>query len=39
MGEAECLITGDRDLLVMSPFHEILIVTPADFIAALGPRR
>jgi putative PIN family toxin of toxin-antitoxin system len=34
MGEADCLITGDRDLLVMSPFHDIPIVTPADFLAA-----
>ena len=33
MGEADCLITGDRDLLVMSPFHDIPIVTPADFLA------
>ncbi len=34
IGEADCLITGDRDLLVMSPFHDIPIVTPADFLAA-----
>jgi uncharacterized protein len=33
MGEADCLITGDRDLLVTSPFHDIPIVTPADFLA------
>ncbi len=30
LGEADCLVTGDRDLLVMSPFHDMLIVTPAD---------
>ncbi|PZQ45939.1 MAG: putative toxin-antitoxin system toxin component, PIN family [Rhodovulum sulfidophilum] len=34
MGEADCLITGDRDLLVMSPFHDIPILSPADFLAA-----
>lgn len=32
-GEADCLVTGDRDLLVMSPFHEIPILTPADFLS------
>ena len=31
-GEADFLITGDRDLLVMSPFREIPIVTPATFL-------
>ena len=34
MGEAGCLVTGDRDLLVMSPFREIPILSPADFLAA-----
>lgn len=33
-GAADCLITGDRDLLVMSPFHDIPILTPADFLSA-----
>jgi predicted nucleic acid-binding protein len=32
MGEADCLVTGDWDLLMMSPFHEIPIVTPAEFL-------
>ena len=32
MGEADCLITGDRDLLEMSPFHTIPILTPASFL-------
>ena len=32
MGEADCLITGDRDLLAMSPFHAIPILTPAGFL-------
>ena len=31
MGAANCLITGDRDLLEMSPFQNIPILTPADF--------
>ena len=32
MGEADCLITGDRDLLEMSPYCGIRIVAPRDFI-------
>ena len=32
-GEAEYLITGDRDLLVLSPFRDILVETPAGFFA------
>jgi predicted nucleic acid-binding protein len=31
-GEARYLITGDRDLLLLSPFHGIQIVTPARFL-------
>ena len=31
-GEADCLVTGDRDLLVMSPFRGIPILQPADFL-------
>lgn len=34
MGEADCLVTGDEDLLVMSPFQGIPIVRPASFIHA-----
>jgi len=29
--EASFVITGDQDLLVLHPFHEVAIVTPADF--------
>lgn len=29
---ASCIITGDKDLLVMHPFREIPILTPADFL-------
>ena len=32
MGTADCLVTGDRDLLEMSPFQDIPIVTPVDFL-------
>lgn len=31
MGDADLLVTGDRDLLVMTPFHGIPIMTPAGF--------
>ena len=30
LGHADCLVSGDRDLLAMSPFHGIPILTPAD---------
>lgn len=29
---ATCIITGDKDLLVLHPFENIPILTPADFI-------
>ena len=32
-GGADCLITGDRDLLDMSPFQGIPILAPAGFLA------
>ncbi len=31
-GKADYLITGDRDLLVLHPFRNIQILTPADFL-------
>ena len=31
-GDADCLVTGDHDLLAMTPFHGIPILTPADFL-------
>ena len=31
-GEAEAIVTGDRDLLILHPFHGISILSPADFI-------
>ena len=32
-GGADCLITGDGDLLEMSPFRDMPILTPAGFLA------
>lgn len=31
-GRADCLVTGDRDLLVLHPFHGIPILRPVDFL-------
>jgi putative PIN family toxin of toxin-antitoxin system len=31
-GKAECIVTGDRDLLVLHPFREIPIITVAEFL-------
>lgn len=31
--EADCLISGDRDLLDLHPFEDLPIMTPADFLA------
>ena len=33
MGEAVCVVTGDQDLQKMSPFHNIPILSPADFLS------
>lgn len=30
---ATCLVSGDKDLLTLSPFHQVPIITPADFIS------
>lgn len=35
-GEADLLITGDADLLVLDPFEGIPILTPAGFLARRG---
>lgn len=34
-GQAECIISGDDDLLALHPFRGIEIVTPRDFLIAL----
>lgn len=31
-GKANCIVTGDKDLLVMHPFRGINIISPFDFI-------
>ena len=31
-GQAECIITGDQDLLILNPFREIPIVTVQEFL-------
>jgi len=38
MGDADCLVTGDGDLLAMSPFHGIPVLTPAEFLERLTGR-
>jgi uncharacterized protein len=34
--EATCLITGDRDLLDLDPYHGVKIITPALFLNISG---
>ena len=34
MGDADCIVTGDRDLLEMSPFHGISILSPSEVLRA-----
>ncbi len=29
---AQCIVTGDKDLLVLDPFRGIRVVSPADFL-------
>lgn len=36
-GRADCLVTGDEDLLVLDPFQGIPILTPAGFLAIVSP--
>ena len=38
MGNADCLVTGDGDLLAMSPIHDIPVLTPAEFLERLTGR-
>ena len=30
--KADCIVTGDKDLLVLHPFRGILVVTPRGFL-------
>ena len=32
-GKADYIVSGDNDLLVLNPFREIPIITPAEFLA------
>lgn len=36
IGDADCIITGDGDLLEMSPFHGVSILSPSDFLNRTG---
>ena len=38
-GEAEVIVSGDEDLLVLNPFRGIPILPPADFLKMLSSRR
>ncbi|MEO1016969.1 MAG: putative toxin-antitoxin system toxin component, PIN family [Pseudomonadota bacterium] len=35
-GNADCIVTGDQDLLVMGPFRSIPIVEPRQFLALIN---
>ena len=35
-GNADCIVTGDDDLLTLNPFRGIAIITPANFLLVLG---
>lgn len=36
-GNARLLITGDTDLLALDPFHDVRILSPADWLPAASP--
>jgi len=36
-GDADYIVTGDKDLMVLHPFEGVPIVGPAEFLEALGP--
>ena len=36
-GDADVIVSGDRDLLVLHPFQKIAILTPADYLARAFP--
>jgi len=37
-GNADCLITGDQDLLVLNPFRDTEIITATDFLTRFSNR-
>ena len=38
-GKADCIITGDPDLLVLHPFENIPIITPKEFLDSISSRK
>ncbi|HEX3883833.1 MAG TPA: putative toxin-antitoxin system toxin component, PIN family [Stellaceae bacterium] len=38
-GSADLIVSGDSDLLILDPFREIGIVTPAQFVRLITSRR
>jgi len=34
-GDADCLVSGDLDLISMKPYRSILLTTPAEFVAMI----
>jgi uncharacterized protein len=36
LGQADCIVTGDQDLLVLDPFQGVRIMTPASFLEAIA---
>ena len=36
IGKADCIVTGDQDLLVLDPFRGVRILTPAAFLEAVA---
>lgn len=37
-GDADAIVTGDKDLLVLHPFGGVDILTPADYLAGVADR-
>jgi uncharacterized protein len=35
-GEADCIVSGDGDLLALDPFRSIHILTPSDFLGVMS---
>jgi len=36
IGKADCIVTGDQDLLVLDPFRGVRILTSAAFLEAVA---
>jgi putative PIN family toxin of toxin-antitoxin system len=37
-GKADCIISGDDDLLVLNPYRGVSIINPRDFLAGVNER-